>query len=78
MGREVMANRIDKIIKNKRYKTCILICRFSSSRKCHAKESRKENKIKEFISRDTTYMEYEMYHHTSNDWSHWNSNKSFK
>jgi hypothetical protein len=45
MGREVMAIRPDIIIKNKKYKTCILICHYSSGQKCHAKESRKETKI---------------------------------
>jgi hypothetical protein len=46
MGREVMANRPDIIIKNKRYKTCILICHFSSSQKCHVKKAGKKIKYK--------------------------------
>jgi hypothetical protein len=78
MGKEVTENRPDIIIKNNKYKICILICCYSSVQKCHAKESRKVTKILEFMYSDTTYVEHEMYHHTSNDWSHWNSNKSFK
>ena len=43
--------------------------------KCCAKGSGKEVKIQEFVYRDTTNVEPEMYDYTSNKWSHWNSNK---
>jgi hypothetical protein len=46
--------------------------------KCHATGSRKEVKIQEFRYRDTMNVEPEMYHYTSNNWSHWNSNKMLK
>jgi hypothetical protein len=50
------------------------ICR----QKCCAKESGKEVKIQEFMYRDTTSVEPEMYDYTSNNWSHWNSNEKFQ
>ena len=38
-----------------------------------------EKKLKhEFIYRDTTNVEPEMYDCTSNNWSHWNSNEKLK
>ena len=42
------------------------------------KGSRKEDKVQEFINRDTTNVEPEMYDYTSNNWSHWNSNEKLK
>ena len=42
------------------------------------KRKRKEVKIQEFVYRDTTNVEPEMYDCTSNNWSHWNSNEKFK
>jgi len=55
-----MSRELWQIIKNKIYKTCILICCYSRGQKCHAKKSRKETKIQEFIYKDTTYVEYEI------------------
>ena len=46
--------------------------------KCRAKGSGKEVKIQEFMYRDTTNVEPEMYDYTSNNWSHWNSNEKVK
>ena len=43
--------------------------------KCCAKGSGKDVKIQEFVYRDTTNVEPEMYDCTSNNWSHWNSNE---
>ena len=43
-----------------------------------AKGSGKKVKIQEFMYRDTTNMEPEMYDYTSNNWSYWNSNKKLK
>ena len=34
--------------------------------------------IQEFVYRDTTNVEPEMYDCTSNNWSHWNSNEKLK
>ena len=42
------------------------------------KRKRKEVKIQEFMYRDTTDAEPEMYDYTSNNWSHWNSNEKLK
>jgi hypothetical protein len=46
--------------------------------KCFAKGSGKEVKIEEFMYRDTTNVEPEMYNYTSNNCSHWNSNEMLK
>ena len=46
--------------------------------KCCAKGSGKEVKIQEFMHRDTTNVEPEMYDYTSNNWSYWNSNEMLK
>jgi hypothetical protein len=45
---------------------------------CFANGSGKEAKIQEFMYRDTTNVEPEMYDYTGNNWSHWNGNKMFK
>ena len=42
------------------------------------KETEKKLKIQEFMYRDTTNVEPEMYDCTSNNWSHWNSNEKLK
>ena len=42
------------------------------------KGSGKEVKIQEFVYRDTTNVEPEMYDCTSNNCSHWNSNEKLK
>jgi hypothetical protein len=41
----------------------------------NAKGCGKEVKIQEFMYRDTTNVEPEMYDYTDNNWSHWNSNE---
>ena len=46
--------------------------------KSHEKGSGKEVKVQEFMNRHTTNVEYEMYDHAGNSWSHWNSNKWFE
>jgi len=46
--------------------------------KCCSKGSGKEVKIQEFMYRDTTNVEPEMYDNTSNNWSHRNSNEKLK
>ena len=38
----------------------------------------KEAKIQQFMYRDTTNVVPEMYGYTSNNWSHWNSNKKVR
>ena len=76
---EVTANRPDIVIKNKKEKTCTLIdVAIPGRQKCCAKGSGKEVKIQEFVYRDTTNVEPEMYDCTSNNWSHWNSNEKLK
>jgi hypothetical protein len=46
--------------------------------KCRAKGRGKEVKILEFMYRDTTNVEPEMYGYTGNNLSHWNSNEKLK
>ena len=53
-------------------------CGNTRRQKCCAKGIGKEVKIQEFMYRDTTNVEPEMYDCTSNNWSHWNSNKKLK
>ena len=53
-------------------------CGNTCGQKCHAKGSRQEAKIKEFMYRDVTNVEHEMYDYTGNKWKHQNSNKRFK
>ena len=53
-------------------------CGNTCRQKCCAKGSGKEVKIQEFVYRDTTHVEPQMYNCTSNNWSHWNSNEKFK
>jgi hypothetical protein len=42
------------------------------------KRKRKKVKIQEFMYRDKTNVEPEMYDYTGNNWSHWNSNEKLK
>jgi hypothetical protein len=42
------------------------------------KRSGKKVEIQEFMYRDTTNVEPEMYDYTNNNWSHWNSNEKLK
>jgi len=53
-------------------------CGNTCRQKCCAKGSRKQVKIQEFMYRDTTNVEPEMYDYTNNNWSHWNSNEKLK
>jgi len=50
----------------------------NNRQKCCAKGSRKEVKIQEFMYRDITNVEPEMYDYTNNNWSYWNSNEKLK
>jgi len=74
---EVKTNRTDITIK-KRENIHTDRCDYTRRQKCCAKESGKEVKIQEFVYRDTTNVESEMYDCTSNNWSHWNSNEKLK
>jgi len=77
--REVTANRPDIIIKNKKRENVHTDrCGNKRRQKCCAKGSGKEVKIQDFMYRDTTNVEPEMYDCTSNNWSHWNNNEKFK
>ena len=42
------------------------------------KTKRKKVKVPEFMYRDTTNVEPEMYDYTNNAWSHWNSNEKLR
>jgi len=53
-------------------------CGNTRRQKCWVKGSGKEVKIKEFVYRDATNVEPEMYDCTSNNWSHWNCNEKLK
>jgi hypothetical protein len=53
-------------------------CGNTSRQKCCATGSGKEVKIQQFVYRDTTNVQLEMYDYTGNNWSHRNSNKRFK
>ena len=53
-------------------------CGNTRRQKCCAKGSGQEVKIQEFMYRDTTNVEPEMYDCVSNNWCHWNSNEKFK
>jgi hypothetical protein len=77
--REDTANRPDIIIKNKKEKTCTLIdVAISADRNVVQKEAEKKLKYKEFMYREKTNVEPEVYDYTSNNWSHWNSNEKLK
>ena len=45
-------------------------CGNTYGQKCHAKGSRQEAKIQEYVYRDTTDVEYEMYDFTGNNQNH--------
>ena len=53
-------------------------CYNTRRQKFCAKGSGKEVKTQEFMYRDTTNVESEIYDYTSNNWSHWNSNVKLK
>jgi len=53
-------------------------CGINRREKCCAKGSGKDVKIHEFMYRDKTNVESEIYDYTSNKWSHWNSNEKLK
>ena len=73
--REVKANRPDIVIKNKKRENMHTDrCGNTHRQKCCAKGRGKEVKIQEFVYRDATNVEPEMYDYTSNNWSYWNSN----
>ena len=74
--REVTANRPVIIIKNKKEKIFTLIdVTMPADRNAVQKGRGNGVKIQEFIYRDKTNVEPEMYEYTSNNWSHWNSNE---
>jgi hypothetical protein len=53
-------------------------CGNTCRQKCCAKGSGKEVKIQEFVYRDTTNVESEMYAYSGNNWSNWSSNEKLK
>ena len=77
--REVTANRPNIIIKNKKEKTCTLIdMAIPADRNVVQKEAEKKLKYKSLCIEIQPIVEPEMYDRTSNNWSHWNSNKKLK
>jgi len=69
--REVTANRPDVIIKNKGNENMRADrCGNTGGKKCCDKGSSKETKLQEFMYRDKTNVEHEMYDYTGNKWSH--------
>ena len=77
--REVTENRPDIIIKKtKRENMHTDRCGNTRRQKCCAEGSGKEVEIQEFMYKDTTNVQPEMYDYTSNNWSHWNSNEKLK
>jgi hypothetical protein len=77
-GRDVTANRPDIIIKKKRENMRTVRCGNTHRQKCRTKGRGKEVKIQELVHRDTTILEPINIDHTSNNWSHWNSNEKLK
>ena len=53
-------------------------CGKTRRQKCRAKGSGKKVKIEEYNHGHKTNVEPEMYDHTSNNWSRWNSNEKLK
>jgi hypothetical protein len=53
-------------------------CGNTSGQKCHTKGRRIETEIQQFIYRDTTHVEHDMYDYTHGKWSHRNGNERFK
>ena len=53
-------------------------CDNTRRQKCCAKGSGKDVKIQEFMYRDTTNVEPEIYDYTNNNWSHWNNNEKLR
>jgi hypothetical protein len=49
-----------------------------ANRNVTQKEAEKRYSIQEFMNRDTTNVEHEMYGYTGSNWSHRNCNKRFK
>jgi hypothetical protein len=73
--REVLANRPDIIVKNKKDKTCLLIdVAIPSDKNVIQKEAEKKLKYKNLSSEN---VEHEMLCHTSNHWGHRNCNQKF-
>ena len=70
--REVTANMPDIIIKNTKEKTYTLL---DVAKPADRNVVQKEVKIQEFMYRDTANVEPEMYDHTSNNCSQWDSNE---
>ena len=76
--REIAAKRPVVVIKNKKEKICILIHVTTPAEENATKKEAEKKLIREFMYRDTTNVELEMYDYTNSNWSHWNSNGKFK
>ena len=77
--REVVSNKHDTIIKNKKRENMLTVsCGNKSGQKREGEGSTKETQIQEFMYRGTTNVGHEMFDYTSNNWRHQNSNERFK
>ena len=65
--RKVTANRPIILKERKRENIYTSRCGNACGQKCHAKGSRQEAKIQEFMYRDTTNVKHEMYDYTGNN-----------
>ena len=75
----IMMMMIIIIIKNKKENTCTLIdVAIHADRNVVQKEAEKKLQYKSICIRDKAKVEPEMYDHTSNTWSHLDSNEKFK
>jgi hypothetical protein len=77
-GREVLANRPDIIVRNKRDKTCLLIdVAIPSHKNVIQKEAEKKLKYKTLKYRNSENVKHEMLCHTSNHCGHRNCEQKF-
>jgi hypothetical protein len=72
---EVLANRPNTTIKNKKYKICLLIyVAIPPDRNVIQKESEKKLKYKKYKYRNSANVEYGLHCHTGNNWGQGNCN----
>jgi hypothetical protein len=76
--REETAHTADIIIKNKKEKRSALLHVATPIERNFVQNEGEKKKKKQFMYRDTTNVEPEMYDYTSNNWGHWNSNEKLK
>ena len=78
-AREVVDNRTDIIIKNRKETTCLLIdVAIAADGNVIRKEAQNELKYRSLCIEITANVEREVCDYTSRNWSHWSTNKRFK